>query len=80
MGLTDRNEKRVGSYAFNMVDHDYFDILELPLVQGRTFTEQKDPRYNINEIILSESLARELSPDGNVVGEGDIPFSWYVSH
>ena len=44
MGLTDRDEKRVGSYAFNMVDHDYFDILELPLVQGRTFTEQKDPR------------------------------------
>jgi predicted permease len=69
MGLTDRNEKRVGSYAFNMVDHDYFDILELPLLQGRTFTEQKDPRYNINEIILSESLARELVPDGSAIGK-----------
>jgi ABC-type antimicrobial peptide transport system permease subunit len=69
MGLTDRHEKRVGSYAFNMVDHDYFDILELPLVQGRTFTEQKDPRYNINEIILSESLARELVPDGSAIGK-----------
>ena len=52
-----------------MVDHDYFDILELPLLQGRTFTEQKDPRYNINEIILSESLARELVPDGSAIGK-----------
>lgn len=69
MGLTDRNGKRVGGFAFNMVDHNYFDILELPLVQGRTFSEQKDPRYNINEIILSESLALELAPDGDAIGK-----------
>lgn len=69
MGLNDRNDKRVGSFAFNMVDHNYFDILELPLVQGKTFSEQKDPRYSINEIILSESLARELAPDGEAIGK-----------
>ena len=53
MGLNDKNDKRVGSFAFNMVDHNYFNILELPLIKGKTFTEQKDPRYAINEIILS---------------------------
>jgi ABC-type antimicrobial peptide transport system permease subunit len=69
MSLTDRNSKRVGSFAFNMVDYNYFDILELPLVQGRTFTEQKDPRYQIDEIILSESLAHELAPNGDALGK-----------
>lgn len=69
MGLNDKNDKRVGSFAFNMVDHNYFNILELPLIKGKTFTEQKDPRYAINEIILSESLAHELSPDGNAIGK-----------
>jgi putative ABC transport system permease protein len=69
MSLNNRNDKRVGSFSFNMVDHNYFDVLELPIVAGRTFNEQKDPRYQINEIILSESLARELVPDGSALGK-----------
>jgi len=69
MTLTDRDGNRVGGYAFNMVDDNYFDILELPLVAGRTFTKQKDPRYHINEIMLSESLARELAPGGDAIGK-----------
>jgi len=69
MSLENRNGKRIGSFAFNMVDHNYFDILELPLVQGKTFAEQKDPRYNINEIIVSESLAHELAPNGDAIGK-----------
>ncbi|MFQ3219582.1 MAG: putative ABC transport system permease protein [Paraglaciecola sp.] len=69
MGLNDINDKRLGSFAANMVDHNYFNLLELPIVRGRTFTEQKDPKYFITEIILSESLARELVPDGDALGE-----------
>jgi len=69
MVLTDRNGKRVGGFSFNMVDHNYFDILELPIIKGRTFSEQKDPRYNINEIILSESLAHQLVPNGDAIGK-----------
>jgi putative ABC transport system permease protein len=68
MGLSDINDKRLGSFAANMVDHNYFDLLELPIVRGRTFTKQKDPEYFITEIILSESLARELVPDGDALG------------
>jgi ABC-type antimicrobial peptide transport system permease subunit len=69
MSLNNRDDKRVGSFSFNMVDHNYFDVLELPIVAGRTFNEQKDPRYNINEIIISESLARELVPNGSALGK-----------
>lgn len=69
MSLDDRNGKRVGSFVFNMVDYNYFNVLELPIVKGNTFTEQKDPRYHINEIILSESLAHELVPNGNPIGK-----------
>jgi putative ABC transport system permease protein len=69
MGLSDRNSQRVGSFAFNMVDENYFTVLELPIIEGRTFTKQKDPRYVISEIILSESLARELAPEGDAIGK-----------
>jgi putative ABC transport system permease protein len=69
MSLDDRNSNSVGSFAFNMVDHNYFDILELPIVEGKTFSEQKDPRYQINEIILSQSLARQLAPNGDAIGK-----------
>ncbi|MGB0937799.1 MAG: ABC transporter permease [Colwellia sp.] len=69
MGLSDENGQRVGSYSFNMVDHNYFNLIELPLVEGKTFDEQKDPRYEINEIILSESLAKELAPNGDAIGK-----------
>jgi len=69
MSLSNRSDKRVGHFSFNMVDHNYFDVLELPIIEGRSFSEQKDPRYQINEIILSESLARELVPDGSALGK-----------
>lgn len=69
MSLENRNSKRVGNFAFNMVDHNYFDVIELPIVKGNTFSEQKDPRYNISEIILSESLAKTLVPDGDAIGK-----------
>ncbi|MFQ3194582.1 MAG: putative ABC transport system permease protein [Colwellia sp.] len=69
MGLEDVNGKRLGSFNANMVDHNYFELVELPLVKGRTFTEQKDPKYLITEIIISESLAKHLFPNKNPLGE-----------
>lgn len=69
MGIEDINGKRLGSFNANMVDHNYFDLIELPLVEGNTFLEQKDPRYSLSEIILSESLAKHLFPNKNPLGE-----------
>jgi len=67
--LNDINEKRLGEFRINLVDHNYFDLLQLPIIQGRTFTEQVNPNQNILEVILSESLARRLVPDGNAIGK-----------
>ena len=69
MSLEDGNGKRLGSFNANMVDHNYFDLIELPLVKGNTFAEQKDPKYFITEIIISASLAEHLFPNKNPLGE-----------
>jgi len=69
MSLEDVNGKRLGSFNANMIDHNYFDLIELPLVKGNFFTEQKDPRYLITEIIISESLAKHLFPNKDPLGE-----------
>jgi ABC-type antimicrobial peptide transport system permease subunit len=69
MTIEDVNGKRLGSYNANMVDHNYFDLIELPLVKGNTFAEQKDPKYFITEIIISESLAKHLFPNKDPLGE-----------
>ena len=50
-----------------MVSSDYFAALGIPLVEGRLFppvVKVSDPRI----IIVNESLARRLFPDGSAVG------------
>jgi len=69
MSLEDVDGKRLGSFNANMVDHNYFDLIELPLVKGNFFAEQKDPRYFITEIIISEALAKHLFPNKDPLGE-----------
>jgi predicted permease len=57
------------------VDPDYFRVLGIPLVAGRMF-EQGDPPTNV---IITESLARRLWPDGDPVGHRfreDPLFAW----
>lgn len=61
--------QRLGSFSFNQVDANYFELLQLPLLQGRTFSVQNNPQETVNEIIMSESMARHLRPDGNVIGQ-----------
>ena len=57
------------------VDPDYFRVLGIPLVAGRMF-EPGDPPTNV---IITESLARRLWPDGDAVGHRfreDPLFEW----
>ena len=57
------------------VDPDYFRVLGIPLVAGRMF-ERGDPPTNV---IITESLARRLWPDGDAVGHRfreDPLFEW----
>ena len=67
--LKSAQQQRLGSFATSLVDHNYFDVIKLPFVKGRTFTEETSSEDDINEIILSESLAHHLAPNGDAIGK-----------
>ena len=48
------------------VSGSYFDVLGIPIVQGRTFLPSETDRHPV--AIVSESVARTLWPDGGAVG------------
>jgi hypothetical protein len=51
--------------AFTLdVSPGYFALLRLPFVDGRTFTDADDA----SDVVISESLAQQLWPDGRAVG------------
>lgn len=78
--LQDMDSQRLGAFGLNQVDPNYFDLLELPLLQGSTFTAYNNDEQEPDEIIISQSMAHYLAPqltsDGNMVGkfvhEGDL--------
>jgi hypothetical protein len=47
---------------------EYFDVLDIPIVRGRSFTAA-EPTTIIPVVIVSESMARALWPNGSGVGE-----------
>jgi predicted permease len=49
------------------VDADYFAVLRLPLIQGREFHRTDDERA-ARVVVINETLARKLWPDGAAVG------------
>ena len=48
---------------FHPVSSRYFDVLGIPLRSGRVFRDSAQ-----NEVVLNETLARMLWPDGDAVG------------
>src|SRR5687768_1540103 len=55
------------SVVFKAVSSAYFDMLGIPIVRGRTFTAFE--RDHDPVVIVSESVARALWPNGSGVGE-----------
>jgi putative ABC transport system permease protein len=53
---------------FTQVSSDYFAALNIPMLQGRAFTEQ-DARTSTSIAIINRSMAKQFWPDGNVVGK-----------
>ena len=53
--------------GYKFVSADYFDVLGIPIVRGRPFAASE--RNDDSVVIVSESLARALWPNGNGVGE-----------
>jgi predicted permease len=56
-----------GSLYLNMVDTRYFETMGIPLVAGRDFNERDDATAP-DVIVVNETLARRLAPDGQALG------------
>ena len=66
-GRTTHTSGSGGLVVWRYVSPAYFNALRIPILQGRTFTEED--RRGPNLCILSESLARRLFPAGNALGQ-----------
>jgi predicted permease len=53
--------------VFKAVSGSYFDVLDIPILRGRTFMSWERDHHPV--AIVSESVARLLWPDGRGVGE-----------
>jgi putative ABC transport system permease protein len=53
---------------WSSVTSDYFRALQIPLLEGRFFTEQDNQRAT-GVAIVSRSLVQELAPNGDLVGK-----------
>ncbi len=54
--------------ACKFVSPEYFEVFDIPIVRGRSFTAaERDGEHAV--AIVSESMARELWPGGSGVGE-----------
>ena len=54
--------------ACRFVSPEYFEVFDIPIVRGRSFTAaERDGEHPV--AIVSESMARELWPNGSGVGE-----------
>jgi macrolide transport system ATP-binding/permease protein len=60
----DESEDALRSAYTIDVSPEYFDVLQIPVVQGRTFVEGGDP----NDVVVNESLARLLWRDEPAFG------------
>jgi putative ABC transport system permease protein len=79
MARRDRPQGDPGSSAnveIHFVTPDYFDVLRIPILRGRGFSEQ-DRAGGRGVILVTEAAARELWPDEDplgkevIVGQGD---------
>jgi predicted permease len=53
---------------FNLVSADYFQTMSLPIVRGRSFTED-EVRSKARVVVVSEEIARRYWPGGDAVGQ-----------
>jgi putative ABC transport system permease protein len=64
-----------GGGGWTTVSAGYFDIFRIPVVRGRTFTDQ-DTSASTPVVVINEAMAREYWPDGDplrdrlVIGRG----------
>jgi predicted permease len=55
------------SVGYKWVSAEYFDVFGIPIVRGRSFTADERDAHPV--VIVSESVARALFPNGDAIGE-----------
>jgi predicted permease len=61
-------ETQMRSFEFNVVSPGYFNLLAMPVIQGRTFTDA-EVHSDAGVIVVTESTARSLWPGQNAIGK-----------
>tara|TARA_R110001592_G_scaffold334018_1_gene618151 strand:- start:10121 stop:12574 length:2454 start_codon:yes stop_codon:yes gene_type:complete len=65
--LTKLDDNEGHSPYLKRIDHRYFKLIEQPLLQGENFTKL-DSRDNNYSMIVNQAFAKQLTPDGDVIG------------
>jgi len=66
--LSESGRPLVRKAAITWIGRDYFTAMEIPLLQGRLFNRQDYAPDAEEVMVIDESLARKLRPDGNALG------------
>lgn len=67
MGAVDRDNNNRGTFPTNFVSSEYFQTMQLQIVEGRMFTEQ-EVRDNAPVAVLSRSAAAQVGQAKSAVG------------
>ena len=59
---------QTGEVYFHNVRENFFEVMEIPLLLGRTFTAQDDLRAP-KVAVVNQTFAREYFPEGNPIGK-----------
>ena len=74
---TEGSRRTVARWAAQVkVGRDYFTALEIPLLQGRLFDRLDSAPGAEKVVVIDETLARKLRPDGNALGCW-IQYQWF---
>ena len=65
--IDDRSEDEAGGAGYILVSPDYFEVMEIPLLEGRRF-ETGDVTEGEHVTVISESLAKKYWPEGGAIG------------
>jgi putative ABC transport system permease protein len=63
----DKGEKRKSEFYFTFVDPDYFNVYDMEILEGRTFSEEF-PTDKLRGVVINETASRNLGWD-NPIGK-----------
>ncbi len=66
--MNDRSEEDAGSAGYLLVSPDYFEVLGIPLLVGRTFS-RTDVTSGEHVAVVSQAMAERYWPEGDAIGQ-----------